>query len=376
MEASGTAPRVGIARADAPDLERAFEGDRPAVTVALPLHPTDPNAAPRAEIAWGDLRRTLRTERDAPESALAAIDELVGDAHRFGVALVAVADPGGLRQAWHLDRPLARELGFVGALPRLGTVIDWKQAQLPYVVAIVDHAGADVYAVAPSGTARLETGSDPHDPQLRRNAPGGWSQRRFQQRAENRWRANADDAVEAITRAAQTVQSRFIALAGDVRSRALVRERLGSALQPQLRDISEEPGIDVGDLAESVVRLVDTVAAEDTVALVEKFKEERGQRDRAVAGPGGTLGALAAAAVDTLLVTDDADDERTAWIGRAPNVVATDPGSVRAMGDGDPVEARLADAAIHAALGTGAAVRVVPGLPVLDGGIGAILRAG
>ncbi|MDF2741972.1 MAG: hypothetical protein K0S88_3342, partial [Actinomycetia bacterium] len=33
-----------------------------------------------------------------------------------------------------------------------------------------------------------------------RSASGGWSQRRFQQRAENRWQQNAGAVAEALTR--------------------------------------------------------------------------------------------------------------------------------------------------------------------------------
>jgi len=69
---------------------------------------------------------------------------------------------------------------------------------------------------------------------------------------------------------------------------------------------------------------------------------------------------------------EDLDDGRTAWFGPDPTQVAMTAGDVRGLGVDAPVEGRLVDVAVRAALGTGAGIRVVPVAP--DGGIGAILR--
>jgi hypothetical protein len=82
------------------------------------------------------------------------------------------------------------------------------------------------------------------------------------------------------------------------------------------------------------------------------------------------------AAVDVLLVaSDDPEDARTAFFGPDPAVVGATAGDVRALGVDEPVEGRLVDVAMRAALGTGAGVRVVPpGAAGPTGGLGAILR--
>ena len=55
------------------------------------------------------------------------------------------------------------------------------------------------------------------------------------------------------------------------------------------------------------------------------------------------------------------DDERTAWFGPAPTDVAAEPGTLIDLAVADPVEGRLVDVAVRAALGTGADVSVRPG---------------
>jgi diketogulonate reductase-like aldo/keto reductase len=99
------------------------------------------------------------------------------------------------------------------------------------------------------------------------------------------------------------------------------------------------------DIADAAVRAVADAVARDTVALLEKFREELGQADRAVDGVSATRDALGAAQVDVLLV----------------------PGDV-----GDDVE--TVDELVQAAFATGAGIRVVPRHGGPTDGIGAVLR--
>ena len=128
-----------------------------------------------------------------------------------------------------------------------------------------------------------------------------------------------------------------------------------------------------GDDPVRATHLVATVAAEHTVALLEKFKEEKGQHDRAADGPAAVIDALQRGAVETLLVHDEADDMRPAWFGPEPTQIALDRETIEALGVHQPRCCRLVDVAIRAAIATSADVRVVPAA-VLTDGLGAILR--
>jgi hypothetical protein len=80
--------------------------------------------------------------------------------------------------------------------------------------------------------------------------------------------------------------------------------------------------------------------------------------------------------VDTLLLVDRAGDDRTAWVGDRPELLSTDRDLLTELGVAEPAEAPLADAAVRAAIGTGAAVHVLD--PETENapseGIGGLLR--
>jgi hypothetical protein len=107
--------------------------------------------------------------------------------------------------------------------------------------------------------------------------------------------------------------------------------------------------------------LVEEAVRSDAEALRGRFMQERGRGSGGLAAEGAdaTLAALARSQVEVLLIVDDPDDERGAWFGAAPQQVATDRAAVEAMGEFIPVQGRLPDVAVRAALGTSAAVHVV-----------------
>src|SRR3546814_16361164 len=79
----------------------------------------------------------------------------------------------------HLDEPLPRDRGSWSRVPDLVPLIRWRQAQVPYVVALADRGGADLIADRP-GASAIERTSGDGEPERKVN-PGGWSQPRYQQ---------------------------------------------------------------------------------------------------------------------------------------------------------------------------------------------------
>ena len=383
MESSGTTPTGGQSPAAIPDIAAAFDGPGPFVTVYLGTEAAVEQAAQQNEIRWKNLRRRLEQD-GAPAEALSAIDALVPDAHRLGRTLAVVADGTGARVVRHEPDPPARDAGWVAALPRVGPLVEWAQSAVPHLVVLADRAGADIVAFtrradgigageAPVISVGEETGDDPG---LRKTHPGGWSQRRYQRRAENQWEDNAREVADQVAALADETGARLVVVAGDVRALQLLREHLPERTAELLREVdgSRAPGSGLDEIADDVVKLAATVVAEDTVEILRQFKQERGQGDLAVEGAKGTIEALAAARVDTLLVHDDPDDDRTAWFGPEPGMVGQAEETVAGLGATEPQQARLVDVAIRAAFSTGAAVRIVPSAGSVKEGIGAILR--
>ena len=377
METSGTTPPGALAAQDLADLAALADRTGPFATVVLGVSPDAVDAEHRLDVRWRNARRELEG-RQVPHRVLDSIEAVVlsdPEDHRVGAALTVVATADGVCLVDHHDEPPRRDLLSWGPLPRLGHLVEWRQARVPHVVALVDRTGADVFALrGEEQEAHEEAGGREHP--IRKVGPGGWSQRRFQQRAEANWEKNAADVADTVVRLSDDVGAKVIAIAGDVRAVELLQKALPDRVASLVHvvDGSRHPDGSEDEVAEGTLRATATVAAAESAQLLAKLREERGQDDRAVTGAAGTLLALAKGQVEVLLVHDDPDDERGAWFGPDPLQVGGAAEDVTAMGARSAEQGRLVDVAIRAALGSSAGIRVVPTSGQLDDGIGAILR--
>lgn len=369
MESSGIATDR---RTPLDDLGEVLAADGPFLTVYLTTEGDVENAAQRSELRWKNLRAEA-TEAGADEAALAAVDPLVADAHHWGRCLAAVATADGLRHLEYGPETRAGDLAIWASLPRLAQVIEWRQTSPPFVVVLADRTGADLYAFRREGP---DIHRDERGDEARRVKPGGWSQRRFQERAENTWDRNARAVAEATVRLANQVRARLIVAAGDVRAMQFLQEALPQDALDRLevKDGETWEGRPVDDVRDDIEAVVRATVDHDTAALLRTWEQERGQADRGADGPDATIDALRRAQVEVLLVHDDPDDRRWAWFGPAPTDLATDLEAIRGAGIATPKEGRLVDVLIRAALGTGADTRIVPAEAGLRDGVGALLR--
>lgn len=372
MESSGATPRGAI---DCSDLAEVFSQEGPFLSVYLETEPIA-NAAQVNDQKWQSLRREAE-EAGATSEALAAIDGLVTDAHTKGRGLSVVLSASG--EVLHHGRqpdPPRHELARWSQLPSLIPVIEARQSRPPHLTVVIDRTGADIFVYEALGGREFQLGVEGTDDVIRKVAPGGWSQRRFQQRAEDSWEANAKVVADRVARIVDKVNARLVVVAGDVRAVQLLREALPpqvDALVEQIDGSRAEDGSDDAISADAAT-LVATAVAHDSAELIAKFKEELGQADRAANGPEDVVGALSEGRVDVLLIHEDPTDERTAWVGPDGPHIALELGPLKAMGVDAPTEARLPDALVRAAVGTSSRVRVVPAASVLKDGVGAILR--
>jgi hypothetical protein len=209
-----------------------------------------------------------------------------------------------------------------------------------------------------------------------RSASGGWSQRRFQQRAENRWQQNAGAVAEALTRLVDQVHPRLVVVTGDVRAVQFLRVQVPVRVSELLQVVDGEYDSLDGALAKAAP-LVDLLEARDTTQVLAGFARELGQRDRAADEPAATLNALALARVETLLL-QPGRGAGSAWfgplLGRTTHLT---PRALHAMGVDGPV-GRPWSTSPCAAAATGATVRLLadqlPSGCGPTGGIGALLR--
>jgi hypothetical protein len=357
------------------NLAELFDVPGPFASVYLHDDAAVENAAAVLDRRWRDLRRDLTVE-GVPAHVLAELDAVIVHAPEDG-ELLAVLAGGGLTRTRRTPEPPARDRARWAALPSIGPLVEALQRQLDHVIVLVDRIGADIVVFRRDEPERvLSVAGDPDDPLVHKSQAGGWSQRRYQQRTENAWDEAARDVAALLTRVVDRFDPRMVLLGGDEHAVHLLRQHLPDRVSGRLHAIdgTRAAGSDAGRVAEQTARLVATTVAEDTVTILEQFREERGQHDRAAEGAAATIAALNAAQVETLLVHDDWDDPRTAWFGEAPVPVALDGGVLDDLGVDDPRCGRLPDVLVRAAFGTGAGVRMIPGRGPVGEGIGALLR--
>jgi hypothetical protein len=374
MASPETTTPIGVTAALLPALRDGGRSGTAVVSVYLGLDQAIENASLKNQRAWLNHRRRLSDE-GASEAALATVDSFVPGAHHEGATLVVFADGDGLLHHSMHEPRITTDVARVGALPALVPIVGLLQRDVPHVRARIDRAAAEIDAIV--GARRHEYALAPHDApegQLRRSKPGGWSQRRYQQRAENLWAEHGRQFADALVEAVDDVRARFVAMAGDVRAVQLTTDALPDRVRPLVVHVPGSRHADGSDEAfvTAVAGLVEDAVAHDTATVLEQLAQEFGEEDRAAVGVPAVFAALAEAEVGRLLVAEDADDDRMAWFGEG-NLVAVEQSTLTAFGVTIPMEARMADVAIHAALNSGASVRIVPARSLVDG-FSALLR--
>ena len=376
METSEALPGGAVSPSDLTDL---VSSQGPFLTLVMTTESTVQNAAQRSDQRWRTLRSDLAENRDVPEDVLASVDPLIADAHLSGDGLVVIADASGVRHLEHGPVPGPTDQAWWEPLPRLGTVIVWRQTEVPFVVALADRTGATLYGFHHGAEDRPDVERDVRgdaDFPITKVGPGGWAQRRYQERAENTWEENATDVAEAVVALAKRVGARLVLLAGDVRAVSLIQDSWPSGFDLPVEVVpGERPWEGSGPtIPGEAQEVLDRFIERETRAIVERFREESGQRDLAAQGATATMAALSASQVAVLLLHEDEADDATAWVGTDPVPLGASRAELESLGIDGAFEARRVDALIRAAIGTSAGIRFVPAETGLADGVGALLR--
>ncbi|MEU9045701.1 MULTISPECIES: Vms1/Ankzf1 family peptidyl-tRNA hydrolase [unclassified Kitasatospora] len=358
-------------------LRELLAASGPFLSVYFDLDPR-PEMGLDAEQRWQGLCRDLAAQG-------ATVDDLAALTRRFlssqpgsGV-LAAFAAGGEVVHSAVLPGCEQTDLARLAPLPHLLPLLAWRQDHPAHVVAVVDRTGADLQLYptgATEGMRRTVTGPDD---EIERNQPGGTSQMRYQHRAEDSWEHNAVTVVKALGTALAKVDAHVLMLAGDVRARQYLTKHLPTWVRHEVEihpvSGSRSPDGAWPQRAVQVDAETHKAGQKETAALLHAYGEQLSPRGHAVEGIYATLRALADGQLRTLLVTDDPASRRTAWFGPEPTDIA-DASTAFTEHTKGLIRAPLADAAVRAALLTGADVRVLqPGATGAPAqGIGGLTR--
>jgi len=348
----------------------------PVVTAVLSAPGFEGDTAARMGIRGKELRAALEDVElpaEVVDAAVAVVESHVGED-----ALGIVADADGLLVSSLVDVGESEEIVQAEALPRYVPFLRDRFERRPHLVVRADRRGAQVARVERGEISRDTEVTGPGDEtQLRKVQAGGWSNKRFQNRAEHTWDQNAQEVAEAVASEADAIAAELIVVTGDERAVNLVAEHLPERLRDHLVLDDHQPFDDESDAAvfDRATTLLRDRVGREIVDVLERFGEARGRDDGAADDDADVLAALRTGAVATLLVSGDSG-ERVHVAADDPMQVSTRAEDLTGLGFDEVLECRLTDAAVQAALAGGAEIVIVPehGPNSPDGALGAILR--
>ena len=346
----------------------------PVATIVLAGPGFEGDVQSRLDIRTKDISRQLE-EAELPGSVADQVAQLVqGMVGEDGLGIVA--DAGGIVTSSLVGVEEEAEVVQVEGLPRYVPFVRDRFVNRPHVVVRCDRVGAHIARVDRGEIVRDTevVGDDEH---VQKVHAGGWSQRRFQNRAEHTWDENAKEIAEAIVAEADAIEAELVVVTGDNRAVQLVAEHLPERFSDHLVLDDHQPTDEASDAVvfERATTLVKDRVGRELVEVLERFAEHRGRGEGAAEEVSDVLAALRQGAVETLLVSGDSGE--VVHVAREePMQLATDRSAITDLGFDDVVEARLTDAAILSALAGGARVMIVPehGPNSPKGALGAILR--
>jgi hypothetical protein len=266
----------------------------------------------------------------------------------------------------HTEQPSA----VWGPLPDVTAWLQVEDSNSPFVLAVVNHEGGDVAAYtsgAPNPVRESSVGESSEI--INKVKGGGWGHMRYQNATENVWASNAESVVDEIRRLVNK-GFRLVLLAGDPKSRSMVRNQIGDSGPAEVLDIEEGGGRseDGGDeaLQEAArARLLEHAVAH-RLQISTELMERLGRNDSVATGVKDVADAFVRGQVDTLLLDPaEASEEKLS--------PADHPGLVLGSATVDePVRADLG--LIAAATLTGARVTVTPSSTLGGTPVAALLR--
>ena len=280
----------------------------PFASIYFEHSPDTEDAGTPLDLKWRALRAEL-DEQGADESVTAEIEQAVLDVRppigRSGRAVVACATGVVLNE--HLLRPTADTVVRVSELPYIVPILEHGFEQPNYLLAVVDHTGAEITAHV-NGTLRSETvdggGYPVHKAAGAATAGYGDPQLRTDEAARKNARAVADRVSELVDDTAFDT----VFVVGEVRSRsdllAALPDRVGERAVP-LQVGARHSGRGFGEIQPAIEALFSRRRLSAIDAAAERFTVEVGRGSGLAAeGLDAVCSALRQGTVDTLIIGD------------------------------------------------------------------------
>jgi peptide subunit release factor 1 (eRF1) len=289
-----------------------------------------------------------------------------------GLAIFA-SSGAELFEAIPLDTPFDDHWMFVGSTPHLYPLAKLVDSYPRYVALSLDTNKARIQVFSLAASERTEqVVSD----KTRRNSKGGWSQARYQRRADNVHMNHMKEVVEMLDKVVREEKIDQIVVAGDDQAVVKLREQLPQELADKIVDVVKlQRNAQDASFLETTFDAIRMKDAETDAEKVQELLDEWHGGGLGVAGPEATLTAFQMGQVDELIITGSVDTLKP--VQKLPDDAATAMQADTSAPEGvDDERLKLSAELIKRAQQTGARVRFIEDASLLQevGGVGALLR--
>jgi hypothetical protein len=318
LPASTEAPYLTVSLDWRPEGSAPGRFDSPEPNRSERRAPREEDGAPRRP-AWQELRRGLEETVNSYGPRGAAFESLTADMERLTIYLDEELDPaatGVVIIACHhqdvfepvpLDVPV--DSGFtVGPIPSLRQLARAADDYPPYAIIAADQRDAVLWLMEGQTWDRgvqLEATGYP-----RKQPPGGWSQQRYQNRADERVEAFARTIAEETRRAFEAVNApvpyEYLIIAANEQMFTLLNAELHETIKERvLGQITLPIEANITEVTAAAQPLVEEAERKRETEAVQAVRDGVGAGGKGVAGAVDTITALETGQVMTLVMNDD-----------------------------------------------------------------------
>ncbi len=314
-------------------------------------------------------------ERQSFDKDVERIDQYLKsgiDASTQGLAIFA-SSGSEFFDALPVEAPFENHLLFIGSVPHLYPLAKLIDTYPRYAAVMLDTNKARIFVFGGKEERQEKIVGE----KTRRNSKGGWSQARYQRRADNFHMLHIKEVVDTLDKIVRDENINHIVVAGADVAMPILREQLPKHLAEKIVEIGAHEDGESGSFVERTMAALREKDAETDAEKVQELMDAWQSGGLGVTGPEATLSAFQLGQVDELIIT--ASPELLKNVQKLPDDAA--PGEVKAdtsapQGTADEQRLKLSDELVTRAHRTSARIRFIEDENLLAGvgGVGALLR--
>jgi peptide subunit release factor 1 (eRF1) len=276
-------------------------------------------------------------------------------------------------EAIPVEAPFENHSLFIDSVPHLYPLAKLIDTYPRYAAVMLDTNKARIFVFGGKEERQEQIVGE----KTRRTSKGGWSQARYQRRADNFHMLHIKEVVDTLDKIVRDENINHIVVAGAEVAMPILREQLPKHLADKIVEIGAHEDGESGSFVERTMAALREKDAETDAEKVQELMDAWQSGGLGVAGPEATLSAFQLGQVEELIVT--ASPELLKSVQKLPDDAA--PGEVKAdtsapQGTADEKRLKLADELVTRAHLTSARIRFIEDENLLAGvgGVGALLR--